>query len=80
MIYAKLFKGQGRKREAGMSDKEKMTAIIGIRVYPSWKRQMMKEAKERGKTLSQHVYELIEAGSEQVNKGSLLNKEMKKNG
>ncbi len=44
--------------------KEKMTAIIGIRVYPSWKKRMMEEAKERGKTLSQHLYDAIEEGFE----------------
>ena len=45
-----------------MSNKERLTAIIGIRVYPSFKRQMMEEAIERGKTLSEYIYELVEAG------------------
>jgi hypothetical protein len=43
---------------------EKLTSIIGIRVYPSWKKQMMEEAKERGRTLSQYLYDLIEKGLE----------------
>ena len=68
LIYIQLFKDQVRKGEAEMSDKEKMTAIIGIRVYPSWKRQMMEEAKERGKTLSQYIYELIETGWKGISK------------
>jgi len=51
-----------------MSDKERLTAFIGIRVYPSWKRQMRDEATERGQTLSQYIYELIETGWERVNK------------
>jgi len=54
-----------------MSDKKRLTAFIGIRVYPEWKRQIMEEAREKGKTLSEYVYDLIEAGSEQVNKGSV---------
>lgn len=45
-----------------MSDEEKMTAVIGIRVYPSWKRQMMEEAQERGQTLSEYIIELIQVG------------------
>ena len=49
-----------------MSNEERMTAIVGIRVYPSWKKQMMEEAGKRGKTLSQHLYDLIETGSERV--------------
>ena len=41
---------------------ERLTAIIGIRVYPSFKAQMREEAIDRGKTLSEYIYELIEAG------------------
>jgi hypothetical protein len=54
-----------------MDGEERLTAIIGIRVYPSWKRQMMEEAMERGQTLSQYIYELIEAGWERINKGDV---------
>lgn len=54
------------EREWEMSNEEKMTAIIGIRVYPSWKRQMMEEAVERGKTLSEYFYDLIELGWERT--------------
>ena len=46
--------------------KEKMTAIIGIRVYPSWKEAMRKDAASKGKTLSEYLYELIESGRVQV--------------
>ena len=49
-----------------MSSEEKLTAIIGIRVYPSFKTQMWEEALEQGKTLSEYVYELIETGWERV--------------
>ena len=58
-----------------MSDKERLTAIVGIRVYPSWKRQMMEEAIERGKTLSEYIYELIEAGWEKVVNGDVKQKD-----
>jgi len=51
-----------------MNNEEKMTAIIGIRVYPSFKRQMIEEAIEKGQTLSEYIYRLIEAGWEQINK------------
>ena len=47
---------------------EKLTAIIGIRVYPSWKKQIGEEAIERGKTLSEYIYELIEAERERISK------------
>jgi hypothetical protein len=56
-----------RLNQSGRGDdmsSEKLTTIIGIRVYPSWKKQMMEEAKERGKTLSQYLYDLIEIGWE----------------
>ena len=49
-------------------DEERMTAIIGIRVYPSLKKQWVEEAVERGKNLSEYIDELIEAGWEQINK------------
>jgi len=63
-----LFKDQGRKGEAEMNDKKRLTAFIGIRVYPSWKRQMMEEAIERRKTLSQYIYDLIETESKGISK------------
>jgi len=40
--------------------------IIGIRVCPSWKRRMREEAIARGETLSEYIYELIEAGWEKI--------------
>lgn len=54
-----------------MSNEEKMTAIIGIRVYPSWKKQLVEEAVERGKTLSEYLYDLIEIGWQQNNRDSV---------
>jgi hypothetical protein len=58
-----------------MNSEEKLTAIIGIRVYPSWKSQMTEEALERGKTLSEYVYELIETGWEKVNEVDVKQRE-----
>jgi hypothetical protein len=55
-----LFKDRGR--EGRMNNEERLAAIIGIRVYPSWKKQMVEEAKERGQTLSEFLYECMEAG------------------
>jgi len=53
-------------REVGkMSDKKKLTGIIGFRVFPSYKKELAEEAAERGKTLSQYIYELIEIGREE---------------
>ena len=43
---------------------EKLRAIIALRVFPSWKKRMVEEAKQRGKTLSQYLYDLVEAGLE----------------
>jgi hypothetical protein len=54
-----------------MSNGVKMTAIIGIRVYPSWKRQMMEEVVMSGKTLSEYVFDLIEIGWQQANRDSV---------
>jgi len=48
-------------------NEEKLTAIIGIQVYPSWKTQMREEAIERGKTLSEYIHKLIEAGWKKIN-------------
>lgn len=48
--------------------KERMTAIVGIRVYPSWKRKAIEEAEKRGKTLSEFIYSLIEIGWEKADK------------
>ena len=45
-----------------MSDEEKLTTIIGIRVYPSWKEEAQRVAKKRGQTLSEFIYECVEAG------------------
>jgi RecB family endonuclease NucS len=49
-----------------MSDEEKLTAIIGIRVYPSWKEEAKRVAKERGMSLSEFFYECIEAGWDKI--------------
>lgn len=54
-----------------MSDKERLTAIIAFRTYPSFKRELMEEAKAKGKSLSDYFYEIFELGYEQINKGSV---------
>lgn len=48
--------------------KETMKAIIALRVYPSWKRKAIEEAEKRGKTLSEFLYDCIEAGWEKAHK------------
>jgi len=47
-------------------EKENMTASIGIRVPPSFKRWAIEEAEERGETLSDFLWSLIGAGVEQI--------------
>ena len=42
--------------------KEKLSAIIGIRVYPSWKKEAIKEAKRKGISLSDLIYQCLESG------------------
>ena len=49
-------------------DEERLTAIIGIRIYPSWKKELMEDAMERGQTLSEYILQLIRVGWEQINK------------
>ena len=41
---------------------ERLSAIIGIRVRPSAKKQFREMALERGETLSEFLWELIVAG------------------
>jgi len=36
-------------------DNERLTAIIGIRLYPSMKKLLMEDAKERGQTLTEYI-------------------------
>ena len=48
--------------------KEKLTAIIGIRVYPSYKKVLQEVATAGGQTLTDFIYDLIEAGSEKMEK------------
>ena len=45
---------------------EKMTAIIGFRVWPWWKEDMQEEAEARGITLSAYILELIMAGEKKM--------------
>jgi hypothetical protein len=47
-------------------EEEKLTAIIGFRIYPSLKVQLYEEAAARGKTLSEFLYQCIEAGWEKL--------------
>ena len=54
-----------------MSNEEKLTSIIAIRVFPSFKKDLIEEAKAKGKTLSTYFYEIFELGYEQINKGGV---------
>ena len=45
---------------------EKMSAIVAIRVPPSWKAAVKEEAERRGQTVSAFVWDLIEAGFEKI--------------
>jgi hypothetical protein len=58
---------QGDSTLQGYKMEEQLTAIIGIRVYPWLKKQMVEEAKEKGKTLSEYLHELIAIGWESIN-------------
>jgi len=51
----------------GKMHEEQLTAIIGIRVYPWLKKQMLEEAREKGKTLSEYIHMLIAKGWERIN-------------
>jgi hypothetical protein len=47
-------------------DEEKLTAIIGIRVYPSFKEEIKKDAEKRNMSISDFLFDCIEAGYEVV--------------
>ncbi len=59
-----------------MDKGDKFTAIIAFRTSPSLKCQLMEEAVCKGKNLSEYIYELIEAGWEQI-KGEDVKQERK---
>jgi len=46
--------------------KEKLTAIIGIRVSPSYKKDLQEVATAGGQTLTGFIVDLIEAGIEKM--------------
>jgi hypothetical protein len=61
-------------------EEEKLTAIIGLRVRPSRKRQLMEAATKYGITLTSYINALIDLGLErveQVKREKTLNKESK---
>lgn len=60
-----------------MSKEERLTAIIGIRVYPARKRELMEFAKRKGITFSDYISTLIELGLERVEelKSEMLNRD-----
>ena len=63
-----------------MSKQERLTTIVGIRVFPSWKAEAQKEARRLGKTLSEFLYDCIDAGWEKVvTKGEVVKQESAKN-
>ena len=47
-------------------EKENMTAIIGIRAPPFFKQWAKEMAEERGETLSDFLWYLLDAGVEQM--------------
>lgn len=50
-----------------MSEEDKLTVIMAMRVYPWLKRQLAEEAKERNQTLSSYLHDLIAAGWKKIN-------------
>lgn len=59
---------------------QRLTAIIGIRVCPSRKRQLMETAKKHEITLTDYISTLIDLGLErveQLKRERMLNKEAK---
>ena len=61
-------------------EEEGLTAIIGIRVCPSRKRQLMEAATKYGITLTDYIDTLINLGlerAEQLRRERVLNKEAK---
>jgi predicted nucleic acid-binding protein len=53
-------------------NEERATAIVGIRIYPSLKKELMEDAMERGQTLTGYVYDLLMAGREQLDRAERL--------
>ena len=49
-----------------MSEKEENMIIIGIRVPPFFKQWAKEMAEQRGETLSDFVWSLLDAGVEQI--------------
>ena len=49
-----------------MPSKEKLTAIVALRVYPSFKEEIKKEAEKRNISISDFIFECIEKGYEIV--------------
>jgi predicted DNA-binding protein len=47
-------------------NEEKLSTIIGIRVFPSFKEELKREAERRNMTISDFLYEIIEEGYENV--------------
>lgn len=45
---------------------ERLSKIIGIRVYPSFKKELQEEATARGQSLSDFIFDLIQAGIEKM--------------
>lgn len=58
-------------------EEERLTAIIAIRILPSWKRWLMKKADQHGISLSDYINNLINTGLEQVEGVKFLNQKSK---
>jgi len=56
---------------------ERMTSILALRVSPSRKEKMKEEAKKRGKSLSDFLWDLIQAGWEKIVEGEDVKQEGK---
>ena len=66
MGIPEMREGKGMEENNGVQqvphEEEKLSAMIGIRIRPSGKREFQEMAVERGETLSEFLWELIEAG------------------
>ncbi len=61
-----LLSWKGEKEKRMSEEEENMTATIGIRVLPSFKQWAKEKAEERGETLSDFLWSLIDAGVNQI--------------
>lgn len=53
-------------KKVSETSSDHLTCILGVRISPSDKERMKEEARKRGKTLSDLIWDLINAGWEKV--------------